>query len=123
LKILLDMNLSPDWVRLLVNAGHEAVHWVDVGPANAPDTAIMAWARDHEHVVITHDLDFGALLHATGALAPSVIQFRGQDVRPVTLGAQALMALDQAQDEIKRGALISVDVKRLRITSLPLGRH
>ena len=117
------MNLSPDWVRLLVNAGHEAVHWVDVGPANAPDTAIMAWARDHGHVVFTHDLDFGALLHATGARAPSVIQFRGQDVRPETLGAQALRALDQAHDEMNQGALISVDVKRLRITSLPLGKQ
>jgi predicted nuclease of predicted toxin-antitoxin system len=42
LKILLDMNLSPDWVQVLVHAGHDAVHWADVGPANAPDTVIRA---------------------------------------------------------------------------------
>ena len=120
LKILLDMNLSPDWVPLLAGGGHEALHWRDLGAANAPDTEIMAWARDHEYVVFTHDLDFGALLHATGAVAPSVIQFREDDVRPESLGSQALLALVQAKVEIEGGALITIDLRRMRITSLPL---
>ena len=80
----------------------------------------MAWARDHEYVVFTHDLDFGALLHATGAVAPSVIQFREDDVRPESLGRQALLALVQAKSEIEGGALITIDLRRMRITSLPL---
>jgi predicted nuclease of predicted toxin-antitoxin system len=87
------MNLSPDWVPLLAGGGHEALHWRDLGAANTPDTEIMAWAREHGYVVFTHDLDFGALLHATGAVAPSVIQFREDDVRPEILGSQALLAL------------------------------
>jgi predicted nuclease of predicted toxin-antitoxin system len=120
LKILLDMNLSPDWVPLLASGGHESLHWRDLGAANAPDTEIMAWARDHEYVVFTHDLDFGALLHATGAVAPSVIQFREDDVRPESLGSQALLALVQAKVEIEGGALITIDLRRMRITSLPL---
>jgi predicted nuclease of predicted toxin-antitoxin system len=120
LKILLDMNLSPDWVPLLAGGGHEALHWRDLGAANAPDTEIMAWARDHEYVVFTHDLDFGTLLHATGAVAPSVIQFREDDVRPESLGSQALLALVQAKVEIEGGALITIDLRRMRITSLPL---
>ena len=120
MKILLDMNLSPDWVPLLAGGGHEALHWRDIGAASAPDTEIMAWARDHGHVVFTHDLDFGALLHATGAVAPSVIQFREKDVRPESLGTQALLALVQARDEIESGALITIDLRRMRITCLPL---
>jgi hypothetical protein len=123
LKILLDMNLSPDWVPLLAGGGHEALHWRDLGAANAPDTEIMAWARDHEYVVFTHDLDFGAPLHATGAVAPSVIQFREDDVRPESLGSQALLALVQAKVEIEGGALITIDLRRMRITSLPLRNH
>ena len=123
MKILLDMNLSPDWVPLLAGGGHEALHWRDLGAANAPDTEIMAWARDHEYVVFTHDLDFGALLHATGAVAPSVIQFREDDVRPESLGSQALLALVQAKVEIEGGALITIDLRRMRITSLPLRNH
>ena len=120
LKILLDMNLSPDWVPLLASGGHEALHGRDLGAVNAPDTEIMAWAREHGYVVFTHDLDFGALLHATGAVAPSVIQFREDDVRPEILGGHALLAMEQAMEEIKSGALITIDLRRMRITSLPL---
>ncbi|MFP4087231.1 MAG: DUF5615 family PIN-like protein [Desulfobacteraceae bacterium] len=43
MKIVIDMNLSPHWVQLLVKAGHEAVHWSEVGAPNASDRDIMAW--------------------------------------------------------------------------------
>ena len=120
MKVLLDMNLSPEWVPALEEGGHEVLHWRDVGAANAPDTEIMLWAREHGHVVFTHDLDFGALLHATGAVAPSVIQFRDNDIRPEVLGGQALLALIQAKTEIEKGALITIDPRKMRITCLPL---
>ncbi len=44
MKILIDMNLSPSWTGVLNEAGIEAVHWSQVGPANAPDPAMMAYA-------------------------------------------------------------------------------
>ena len=56
------MNLSPDWVPAVRADGFDAVHWTVIGAGNAPDTAIMQWARDHGRVVFTHDLDFGILL-------------------------------------------------------------
>jgi predicted nuclease of predicted toxin-antitoxin system len=31
MKILIDMNLSPLWVRFLVTDGIEAVHWSAIG--------------------------------------------------------------------------------------------
>lgn len=34
----------------------------------------MTWTREHVYVVVTHDLDFSALLAATRAVGPSVIQ-------------------------------------------------
>ncbi len=42
----------------------------------------MEWAKTNSHIVFTHDLDFGAILAATNAIAPSVIQVRTQDVMP-----------------------------------------
>jgi len=59
-KILLDMNLSPAWVPFLTQAGFECVHWSSVGNPRAPDAELMSWARAHDHVVFTHDMDFGA---------------------------------------------------------------
>lgn len=114
------MNLSSDWVPLLQSAGYDALHWVNVGKASSPDVEIMAWAREHQYVVFTHDLDFGALLHATGAVAPSVIQFRVNDLRPASLVEKALLALERAKQEIMDGALVTVDTGRLRISCLPL---
>lgn len=73
MKILIDMNLSPRWCDLFEREGWEATHWSTIGPPNATDREIMEWAAGHEHIVFTHDLDFGAMLAATGAVGPSVI--------------------------------------------------
>jgi predicted nuclease of predicted toxin-antitoxin system len=40
-KLLLDLNLPPSWVGDLVAAGHEALHWSQVGDPRAPDVDIM----------------------------------------------------------------------------------
>ena len=61
-KLLVDMNLSPEWVPMLQRHGWEAVHWSDVGNPRAGDREIMDWAVAHECIVFTHDLDFGTML-------------------------------------------------------------
>ena len=61
-KILIDMNLSPDWADALRFYGWDATHWSIIGQANAPDREIMSWARTNGYIVLTHDLDFGTLL-------------------------------------------------------------
>ena len=33
MKLLVDMNLAPLWVRVLAEAGFEATHWADLGRA------------------------------------------------------------------------------------------
>ena len=43
----------------------EAVHWSTIGALTAPDDDILEWARQHQFVVITNDLDFAAILAAT----------------------------------------------------------
>jgi predicted nuclease of predicted toxin-antitoxin system len=73
MKLLLDMNLAPDWCGVLGREGFDAVHWSAVGDGRATDAIVMAWARANGRVVVTHDLDFGALLAATGAEGPSVV--------------------------------------------------
>ena len=62
MKLLLDMNLSPRWIATLKDNGFEALHWSTVGQANARDSEIMAWAAANKYIVVTHDLDFSAIL-------------------------------------------------------------
>ena len=120
MKLLVDMNLSPRWVDTLAKAGIEAAHWSKVGAANAPDATIMAYARQHDYVVLTHDLDFSAILAATHGEKPSVVQIRAEDVSPDVIGTQVLIALRQMAAELETGALLTLDPNRTRLRVLPL---
>ena len=65
MKLLLDMNLSPALVPALKAEGWDVVHWTDIGDITAPDKDIMRSAQADGRVVVTNDLDFGAILAAT----------------------------------------------------------
>ena len=122
MRILVDMNLSPVWVSVLMDAGHVAMHWSTVGAPSASDAHILAWARDNGHILFTHDLDFGAILAATNAAAPSVIQIRTQDITPEHASGVLLAALARFASQLEEGVLISVDEERARARVLPLKR-
>ena len=119
LKILVDVNLSPQWVTLLKSHGWDAVAWIDIGNPGAADSEIMAWAKSHQHIVFTHDLDFGTLLALTKAVGPSVLQVRSQNVLPDHLGSIVLAALQQHVEDLIAGALVVVDEKKSRVRVLP----
>jgi predicted nuclease of predicted toxin-antitoxin system len=120
MKILIDMNLSPDWVPVLKDAGFEAVHWSSVGDPAASDETIMGYAKTHGAVVFTHDLDLGAILAATGADAPSVLQVRTQDVDPASLSNVVIPMLHRCQKQLENGALISFNESTQRVRVLPI---
>jgi len=79
----------------------------------------MLWAQENGFVVFTHDLDFGAILAATAADSPSVLQVRTQDISPGAIGEMITSTLEQFEGQLKRGALISIDAKRARARILP----
>jgi predicted nuclease of predicted toxin-antitoxin system len=65
MKFLIDMNLAPRWAEYLLGSGWDAVHWSNIGDATAADSEIMAFALANDYVVLTHDLDCGAILAIT----------------------------------------------------------
>jgi predicted nuclease of predicted toxin-antitoxin system len=121
-KILIDMNLSPDWASVLHKHGWDALHWSAVGDPRATDRTIMNWALANGYVVFTHDLDFGTLLATTQAMGPSVIQVRTQNVLPTHLETSIVNALRQFESVLETGALVTVDEARARVRVLPLIR-
>lgn len=122
MKFLIDMNLSPRWVEVFMAAGLDATHWFAIGDHRATDRSIMEWARSNGYIVFTHDLDFGAILAATQASGPSVIQIRAENVLPEASGDAVITAIRRFQDALEQGALISVDPVRARARILPLDR-
>ena len=119
-KILIDMNLSPEWEEVFAEEKWESKHWMNVGFAHAADVEIMLWAKEHGYLVFTHDLDFGALLAASGAAGPSVIQLRSEEVRPAFMRRIVVEAILACESELKAGALLTIDPRRKRVSLLPL---
>ena len=119
-SILVDMNLSPGWVPFLHHHGHSATHWSSIGDPKALDPDIMDWARNNNHIILTHDLDFGTILAQTHATGPSVVLIRGDDTFPTRMGSSVVSALQQCEPELQSGALVVIDVARRRVRILPI---
>jgi predicted nuclease of predicted toxin-antitoxin system len=120
LQILIDMNLSVEWISEFDSTGWKAVHWSSIGAPTAADNVIMEWARANRHIVFTHDLDFGALLALTHASGPSVIQVRSQKVLPEDISHLVIGAVKQFISELDSGALVVVDARKSRARVLPI---
>ena len=80
----------------------------------------MRWAHENAAVVLTQDLDFTKLLFQTGVALPSVIQLRLDDVRPTSIGEDVLLVLNHHEEQLRRGALVTVRGHRSRLRILPL---
>jgi predicted nuclease of predicted toxin-antitoxin system len=120
MKLLVDMNLSPRWVQVLNRNQFQALHWSDVGNPSALDAEIMAHAAQQDYVVLTNDLDFGAILAVTHADKPSVVQIRSDNLSPDVIGENVVRALRQLRDQLQSGALVIVEPQRTRLRVLPL---
>ena len=119
-KLLIDVNLSPEWAPVLRNHGWQAVHWSTVGDPRASDKDIMTWAATHRYVVFTHDLDFGTMLALSQEAGPSVLQIRTEDTLPDYLEVSVVAALKQHEADLSAGALVVVDESRSRVRVLPI---
>ncbi len=123
MKILIDMNLSPEWVDTFAAENIESVHWSTIGDPRAEDTEIMEYARENGYVVFTHDLDFGTILALTQTESPSVIQVRTQNILPENLSTTLIPVLRQNESFLNKGSLIVVDQTRARVRILPLEKR
>lgn len=82
----------------------------------------MAYAVVNDCILLTHDLDFSAILAVTQGEKPSVVQIRAEDVSPPAIGTQVIAALTQMKTELATGALLTIDPSRTRLNLLPLQR-
>lgn len=121
MKRLVDMNLSPSWVRFFAANGVSAQHWSAIGAAVSRDAVIAAHARDNGLVILTQDLDFGTILASSRAAKPSVVQIRADDTMPDAIGSLVLDSLAQCAAELEGGAIVTIDSTRVRVSVLPLG--
>jgi len=75
MKLLLDQNLSPHFVRLLFDLYPNSLHVIDVGLDRSLDKVVWNYARQHEYLIVTKDVDFSELSLIIG-FPPKVIWIR-----------------------------------------------
>ncbi len=121
MKFLVDQNRSPALAERLRDAGHDAVHTMELGLERAEDDELLLLAREEQRVVISGDTDFGALLALTNATSPSVILFRSRHRRSADDQATLLLAhLDDVEGDLIAGAVVVITDDRIRVRRLPL---
>ncbi|WP_374686701.1 DUF5615 family PIN-like protein [Promineifilum sp.] len=122
MKLLLDQGLPRSAASLLRAAEIDAVHTGEIGLATADDAILLELARREGRVVVTLDADFHAILALSGATAPSVVRIRIEGLRAEPLARLIQVLLTERKVELERGALLTVQPRRVRIRYLPLVR-
>ena len=121
MRLLIDNALSPALAAALNTSGHDAIHVRDVGLHDAEDDAIMRLAIAEERVIVSADTDFGALLAVHQGRLPSIILFRrGAPRQPAAQAALLLANLPALEEDLQRGAVVSIRSGHLRIRLLPM---
>jgi len=120
MKFLADMGISPRVVVTLRQQGHDALHLQEQDLGHIPDPEILAKARAEGRILLTHDLDFGELLAASGGVLPSVVIFRLKDMRAPNVSFHLSSILEHQADALVKGAVVSVMERKARIRLLPI---
>jgi predicted nuclease of predicted toxin-antitoxin system len=119
-KIVVDMNLSPEWLEVFAQAGWQARHWSQIGRPNADDDEIFSWAAENDHLVFTQDLDFPQILFASQGGRPSVVLLRIKNELDAVQRARVCAAIRQASASLQTGANMVIDDRRIRLRTLPI---
>ncbi len=88
----------------------------------ASDSELVAHARDEERIIVTLDADFHALLALSDARVPSAMRIRIQGLRGDDLARLIEQVLPLCEEELRSGALVSIDGRTVRVRRLPLVR-
>lgn len=123
MRLLADMNIAPLTVAALRVSGLDCVRVSDFLAHDATDEAILAFARDHDRVVLTQDNDFAALLAIGGHGSPSVITVRLGAPSPNAVSRRLIEVLPLIRDDLQNGAAAVVTEKSVRVRPLPIPRH
>jgi predicted nuclease of predicted toxin-antitoxin system len=89
---------------------------------HADDDVIFDRAAVEQRIIVSADVDFGALLAERASRQPSVIRFRGEGSRrPDALARTLLANLPPLVDSVQNGSIVTLEPARVRVRLLPIG--
>ena len=114
------MGLSHRAAGALRAAGHDVAHLREQGLQRLPDEGIVEKAVAEGRVIVTSDLDFGRIVALSRRSVPSVVTLRLEDMRPEGVSLALCDVVARFEEDLGRGALVTVDERGIRVRPLPL---
>ena len=120
LEFMANMNISPFTVKNLREKGWNILRVSELMDPGSKDIEILSYAREHNKVLITQDLDFSSLLAVGGYEKPSVINLPLENARPDYVTERIIATVSELEKELELGIIVSVDEASARYRSLPI---
>jgi len=120
LEFLANMNISPITVEKLRGLGWNIIRVSEIMDRGSKDVKILDYAKEHNKVLITQDLDFSALLVAKRYEKPSVISLRFDNAEPNFIADRMVEIVKEFEKELEEGIVLSVDETSARYRNLPI---
>jgi predicted nuclease of predicted toxin-antitoxin system len=120
LRFIADVHISPLTVTTLRQQGYDIVRVTDILPATTPDSEILEFARVENHIVLTQDLDFSALVALGGFIQPSLVTLRLSSAQPDVVSQRLLEVLPQLEQVLIEGSAITIADNTVRFRKLPI---
>lgn len=115
------MPLSASLAAWLRDQGHDAVHAAELGLAAAPDSIIVARAKQDDRTIVTADLDYPRLLALMQGRDSSLILFRDGNWSEADVLARMGEILQGMTAADLTRSIIVVEHGRIRRRRLPVG--
>jgi predicted nuclease of predicted toxin-antitoxin system len=107
-------------IEYLSRQGHDAISVRDRLPPSARDPEIVRVAAAEKRVILCFDLDLAGLVALPGESLPSVITFRTTKRRAEYVNERLDAVLPEIAEDLSRGALATVEDRRVRVRPLPV---
>ncbi|MBN3896675.1 MAG: DUF5615 family PIN-like protein [Nostoc sp. NOS(2021)] len=120
IRLLADMNISPQTVAVLQGEGWDIIRVSDVLPATTSDLEILEFARQENRVVVTQDLDFSMLLALGGYNQPSLVTLRLSLTDTDIITKRLMNTIPQVEQILREGGAVTIEDTAVRTRRLPM---
>lgn len=123
-RVVLDQGCARSTTAILnqvADEGWDVVHVGELGMSQASDRDILDWARTNNRVVVTLDADFHAILAVGSETSPSTMRIRVEGLKAHDLARMLRHVWPRVESDLAKGAMVSIDIRSIRIRSLPVG--
>jgi predicted nuclease of predicted toxin-antitoxin system len=120
IKLLADMNISPQTVTALQGQGSDIIRVSEVMSRTASDLEILEFARQENRVIVTQDLDFSMLLALGGYNKPSLITLRLSLTDPNIVTQKLIDTIPQVEQILIEGGAVTIKDASVRTRRLPM---